>query len=338
MKIAAFTGSRTISSRRFRVEQIVPLLNAEGIEVSEFIARFGAWPPHSKVVRPFWFFATLADRFGPVLASQSYDLVFLQREFVSTLYTMERFTKRPRVLDVDDAIWLGSARAGRNFGRLAASCDGIVCGNDYIAEQVSRWNKNTVIVPTAVDIVRFHPVEERKFGKTVIGWSGLYAGSKYICGIERSLKRLLDDRSDITLRITSDRRPNFQSIKEDQYEFIPWSPENEVRTIQSFDIGLMPIDDSDWSRGKCSYKMLLYMACGKPVVVSPFGMNKQVLARGEIGIGATDDLDWYEGLELLTESPALREVMGKNARKVVEAEFSLTSASKKLADYFKTFL
>src|SRR5271157_507778 len=106
LRVAAFTGGRTISSRRFRVQQYLPYLEKLGIDVTEYVARFGSWPPTQKFRRPFWLAATLLDRIPAVVKSHGYDLTLLQREMVSTLVTLEGLTGRPRVLDLDDAVWL----------------------------------------------------------------------------------------------------------------------------------------------------------------------------------------------------------------------------------------
>jgi glycosyltransferase involved in cell wall biosynthesis len=120
-------------------------------------------------------------------------------------------------------------------------------------------------------------------------------------------------------------------------EFIPWSPENEVRTIQEMSMGLMPIDDTLWSRGKCSYKMLLYMSCGVPVVVSPYGMNAEVLAQGDVGFGAVSTDDWVAKIRWLLDNEQAGAQMGRNGRVVVEAHFALETLAGTMAAYLKKF-
>jgi glycosyltransferase involved in cell wall biosynthesis len=338
MKIAAFTGSPTISSRRFRVLQYIDGLAARGIDIDEFVARRGSWPPRQRWKRPFWLLAALIERVGPTIASRRYDAVLLQREMISTLHTLERFAGRPRILDVDDAVWLTSRRARRSFAALARSCDGVICGNDYIAGVVGAWNSNTIVVPTAVDTRRFHPAApSAPRQRRIIGWSGLHAGSKYLLGIEEPLARLLSERPDTILRVVSDAPPDFRHLPADRVEFIRWSPDNEVRTIQEMDIGLMPIEDSEWSKGKCSYKMLLYMACGVPVAVSPFGMNVEVLARGAAGIGPRTPEEWYAKLGLLLDDEPARKAMGAIGRSIVEDHYSLDVVLPRLAGFLESF-
>jgi glycosyltransferase involved in cell wall biosynthesis len=114
-------------------------------------------------------------------------------------------------------------------------------------------------------------------------------------------------------------------------EFIRYDAAREVEHIQEMTIGIMPIEDSEWSRGKCSYKMLLYMACGIPVVVSPFGMNAEILAQGTVGLGARTGANWVEFFETQLENSALRELMGKEGRRVVLDHYSVDILAPRLA-------
>ena len=337
MKIAAFTGSQTISSRRFRILQYCDGLSSMGIQVDEYVARYGAWPPADKWKRPFWFAANIIDRIVPTIFSRSYDLTLLQREFISTFYTLERFTGRPRILDVDDAVWLINRRSDLNFKALVKSCDGVICGNEYIRQNLSDINSRAIVIPTAVDTDRFYVSNRLSGSRLIIGWSGLHAGAKYLLDIERSLFSVLKARPDVLLRIVSDRCPKFEILTSDMFEFVKWSPQNEVETIQGMDIGLMPLEDSDWSRGKCSYKMLLYMSCGIPVVVSPYGMNAEVLAAGKVGFGAISSDEWTQKLIFLIDNEADRLMLGSNARAVIEERYSLFKIIPQMADFLLSF-
>lgn len=336
LRVAAFTGSLTVSSRRFRVAQYIPKLRSKGICVDENVARLGSWPPQNRFVRPLWFAGTVLDRVIPVLRSHVYDVTLLQRELVSTFATLERFTHRPRVLDVDDAIWLAQPRSARAFAALAKMSDAILCGNTFIAEAARQWNANVTVLPTAVDTNRFFCVERAEVpSKKIVGWSGLQSGLKYLLGVERALYRLLTSRSNTVLRIVSDAMPKFERLRPPLVEFVKWSPENEVQTIQEMNVGLMPIDDTLWSRGKCSYKMLLYMACGVPVVVSPFGMNREVLSYGDVGFGAITDSDWIDAIGYLLDNPERAREMGQEGRRVVEENFSLDILADRMASCLK---
>ena len=123
IRVAAFTGGESVPSRRFRLQQYLPRLESLGVHVTEFKSRFGCYPPRRKLLWPFWLPATLTDRLLGVARSHQYDVTFLQREMVSTLLTLEKFTHRPRVLDVDDAVWLNRG-AEKKFGALVQMCAG----------------------------------------------------------------------------------------------------------------------------------------------------------------------------------------------------------------------
>ena len=336
--VAAFTGGKTISSPRFRVRQYVPYLREYGVSISEHVARWNSWPPSAKLWRPLWLPATLMDRVPGILGSFRGDVTLLQREIVSTMVTLERFTHRPRVLDVDDAVWLN--RGGeKNFARLIKLCDGVICGNSFIEENVRTWSSETTILPTAVDTDRFHPLPDSvgAQNRPILGWSGLGSNLASLSAIERPLAAVLDSHRDAVLRVVSDAKPNFQLLRESQVEYVPWSPENEVRTIQEMSVGLMPMEDSLWSRGKCSYKMLLYMSCGVPVAVSPVGMNREVLSAGNVGFGPQSEAEWADSLTWLLNNTAKAKEMGQCGRKVVEERYSLRSLAPRLAAYLRKF-
>ena len=327
IRIAAFTGGRDVPSARFRVRQYINMLRNEGIEVTEFSSLLGTYPPKRRILRPIWSVATLATRLPDVIRSHKYDMTILQREIFSTFLTLEPLTKRPRVLDVDDAIWL--LRRGKFAARLAKECDVIICGNNFIADKFSQWNRNVTIINTAVDTDKFVPDQPTE--EPIIGWIGTFGGFEYLYGIESALKDVLKTNMRAILRIVSDEPPHFKNIPKDRIEYIKWSPENEVRSIQGMAVGIMPLDDSLWSRGKCSYKMLTYMSCGIPVVVSPIGMNVEVLSKGNVGFGPISIDDWVNSLLYLLSNVKDRSEIGMNGRNVVINNYSKRVIIPKLA-------
>lgn len=336
MKVAAFTQGYSIPSARFRVRQYIPLLHNLQIEMTEFAARWSAYPPAQTLLRPVWAAATLTSRLPSVLASYRFDLTLLQREFLSTTATLEGTTRGPRVFDVDDAIW--AHPRGRFAELLARRCDSIICGNIFLAEQFGRWNSNITIIPTGVDSERFHPIDRSGLDKrTIIGWSSTSSSSAYLETIEAVLAAVLRRHPQVCFRIVSDRMPDLPSLPEAQVEFIPWSPDNEVATIQSMDIGIMPLMDTIFARGKCSYKMLLYMACGIPVIVSPVGMNNEVLALGRCGLAAATPQEWNDSLETLLGFSEERAHMGQIGRQIVETYFSISHTGTQLAHHLQAY-
>ncbi len=338
LRVAAYTGSSTVSSRRFRVLQYIERLAKLAVDIDEYVSRWGSWPPISYTKRPFWLAATVLDRIVPIARSFAYDVTLLQRELVSTLATLERFSHRPRVLDIDDAVWLTSKRACKTFTTLANLSDGIICGNNFIAENVPLSStKKIIILPTPVDTARFIPAQRKDTNKQIIGWSGLSSGFQYLLGIEKALLQVISGRSNVVFRVVSDKKPTFQWLSESMVEYVKWTPTNEVQTIQEMTVGLMPIDDTLWSRGKCSYKMLLYMSCAIPVVVSPYGMNADVLKYGNVGFGAATPTEWVEHIKWLLDHPEAAHQIGLNGRQIVEQHYSLDVVAPQMASYLKSF-
>jgi len=335
LKVAAYTGGVNDPAARFRVRQYISALAQSGIELVEFVSKLGCHPPRNRLFRPLWGIGTLAERMTDIVRAYRYDLTLLQRTMLSTYLTMEPLTNRPRLLDVDDAIWLH--KKDSDFAkRLAGLCDVIICGNAFLADQFRQWNANVTIIPTAVDTDRYHPlVSDDSFEKKVIGWSGSSSGFRYLYSIERPLAVVLKKHPTAFLRIVADTMPRFNLIPLEQLEFIRWTPEVEVSSIQEMNIGLMPLDDSLWSRGKCSFKMLTYMACGVPVVASPIGMNYNVLSLGKIGFGPTDEDAWVATIGTLLECRETAIQMGKTGRKIVLDNFSTKIIAPRLAECIK---
>lgn len=334
VKVVAFTGGKNVPSARFRVRQLIPFLAKYGVELHEFVPLVSKYPPERKWLRPIWGIAALAVRVPVVFAAQRYDVVFFQRELVSTFVTFEPFTKRPRVLDVDDAIYLH--RGGRFAERLARLVDLVICGNNFLADRFSKWNKNVTVIPTPVDVHRFVPSKSPQREKCVIGWIGTSSNFKYLYSIEAALKEVIKIFPHVFLRVIADKRPSFRIIPNERVQFIPWSPANEVKAVQSMTVGIMPLADGEWERGKCSYKMLQYMACGVPVVVTPVGMNAQILALGKVGLAATSHEEWIEALRwIITADEEVRESMGREGRRVVEKHFSVDVIAPRLAQVLK---
>ncbi len=331
ISVAAYTPGKDVPSARFRLRQHLNYLHSKGIYVKEFYPARSIYPPIQRSRRFDWAIEVLGQRAWQTVISWRFDLVFLQREMISTFFTFEAFTKKPRVLDVDDAIWL----KGRNTSRrLCQCCDIVICGNNYLAEQFSKWNRNVTVLPTAVDTKRFVPAAkpDKHSGKCTIVWSGTSGGFQYLYAIEKALAALFSIHNDIVLRVISEREPKFSLLGPDKVEYLPWNVDNEMAGIQSADIGIMPLADSAWERGKCSYKLLLYMACGLPVVASPIGMNAEVLAMGDIGVAASNMQQWVDGLKSYIDNPEQARVAGSAGRKIVERNFSCDVIAPRLAD------
>jgi glycosyltransferase involved in cell wall biosynthesis len=328
VKVAAFTGGRTVPSARFRVRQYIGRLSALGVEVTELPRRCEKYPPRWTLVRPMWLAASLAEEMVNCWRSRRYDVVLLQREIISKLITFERWMGDNVLLDVDDAIF--SFRGGYVARELARKAAVIVCGNNYLADRFSEWNSRIRVIPTAVDTDRYLP-RSREHDGLVIGWIGTSSNVHELVSIEKSIAKALAACPKAKLRVISNAFPALKGLRAEQLECVRWSETNEVRAIQGIDIGLMPLRDSKWARGKCAFKMIQYMACGLPSIVSPVGMNVEVLTMGEFSVAAGSDAEWTDAIVGLLRDPSKRSRMGMLAREVAERSFSVKVLAPRLA-------
>lgn len=334
LRIAAYTGGRDVPSARFRVRQYIEAMVQFGIELIEFAARVGKYPPPAMWRRPAWLVAALTERGLHASCSHRYDAVLFQRELISTVQTVEPLFRRPRLLDVDDAIWVH--RRGGFASKLAARCDTVICGNSYLAEYFGQYCKRIFVLPTAVDTRRFVPSQGLRLPTQIIGWSGTSGHLDELRLIEPALHEVMRRFPKSRLRVVCDLRPELASLPVDRVDFVHWSPAIEVSALQDLRVGLMPLRDTAIARGKCAFKMLTYMACGVPVVVSPVGMNCEVLAMGSVGFGARDRDEWVDALSALLNNAELSAQTGAEGQKVIERAFSLEALAPKFAAIIKT--
>jgi glycosyltransferase involved in cell wall biosynthesis len=242
-------------------------------------------------------------------------------------------------MDVDDAIFLGAR--GASAGVIAKRAQVIICGNQFLADYFSAFGAVSIL-PTAVDTDEFRPgqalQEEQQQEKQVIGWSGSSSGFEYLRLIEPALANVLRKFRHARFRVVADKPPKFLTLDPARVEFERWTPERQVRSLQEFTVGIMPLSDSPWARGKCSFKMLTYMAVGVPVLVSPVGMNVEVLAHGQSGLSARSIDDWVDSLTVMLSDSQLRRRMGVVGRGVVERHYSKRVLAPRFVDVLRRLL
>ena len=332
LRVCALAGGRSVPSARFRIGQLLPALAAAGLDVDWRPARVSCYPPARRWLRPLWLPTTIVARLPDVAATHRAQVTLLQREFVSTLATLEFLTARPRVFDVDDAIWLN--RESGFARRLAGAMDVVVAGNATLADWFGRYCARVEVLPTAVDTSRFTPAVSDPGVRPrppAVGWIGTSANFPYLLMWQEALAAALRTRGDLRVRVCADRRPPLSGLPADRLDFVPWSPEAEVPFLQSLDVGLMPLADTPWTRGKCSFKMLQYLACGIPAVVSPVGMNREVLDAGLVGrAAATSDQAADAIIDLLGDAAA-RAALGQAGRRLVLEHYSVEVVAPRLA-------
>ncbi|MCC7207903.1 MAG: glycosyltransferase family 4 protein [Anaerolineae bacterium] len=342
IEVAALTSGMFTPSSRFRVRQHIGSLLEKGIRVRDYTPiipndrRLPGWPmsipeKYALPIYVMWQAMKLATRIPGTVGSWRAQITWLQRELLPTYLTLEPILKRPLVFDVDDAIWLGHHRNARVMRAIAECADVVIAGNSFIADWFSQYAQDVRIVHTAVDTTRFVPRDPIGHPEFVVGWTGSGENLAYLKEIEDVLARFLADHVNTTMIVVADRPPAFSRIRA---TYVAWSPELEVNAVQDMDVGLMPLPDNDWARGKCAFKLVQYMACGIPSVVSAVGFNNEILAMDRIGFGIHDKADWYEALSYLYHHRNQAKEYGRRARILAERRFSHTAVSAQLADVF----
>ena len=350
IKVASLTSGKFDPSSRLRVRQHIKSLKASGIEVVEFIPLIDKYAPlpflpkncslpyYAVPLPQLWQVIKLCTRIPGILGSLKSHITWLLRDLLPGCLTLEPFLKKPLVFDIDDAIWLNRLFGPNPAVSIAKRADVVIAGNAYIADRLGGLARSIHIVPTAVDTEKFKPpplAPRETTGRFTVGWIGTASNLNYLLSIEKPLAAFLSDRHDTELLVVSNDVPRFRVLSADRVHYIPWSEENEVNALKRIDTGIMPLPDNDSTRGKCSYKMLLYMSCGIPVVVSPVGMNLEVLGKGASGLVAQRDADSYEAFSSLYEAKGSAEAYGQTGRRVVETYYSQKKISREIADIFK---
>ena len=327
IRVTALTAGTYDPSSRFRIRQFVAPLRTLGIAVSEYFPVINRYRTERLPL------LAMALRMPGLLASRFSDVVWLGRELASGRYSLEHLAGRKRFFDVDDAIW--TPYPSDFSAEIVRHCNGVIAGNRFLAEHYRKLGSQVSIVPTSVDTDVWKPARATGDRPWTLGWLGSWANIQYLQAIEEPLAAFLSRHSDSRLLVVCNRRPPFKRLPAASWEFAPWSMENEVPLVQQMDVGLMPLSDSELSRGKCGFKMLAYMSTELPVVVSPVGVNAEILGHGEIGLAASSMDDWEQALRRLHEDRKLGAQMGAAGRAVVEERYSVKTNAKKLADIFR---
>lgn len=341
MKVAAFTKyDRRAASTRQRLLQYIPTLNNGGIKVDyhpllddDYIRSLASGRPYPKVkiARAY------LRRIKQLMQGPDCDVIWVYAELFPYLpAAFERLAFRsgkPVVYDLDDAFfhlyddssrtWVRRAFGGKlaPLMRGAAAC---CCGNRYLHDYVSQFCEKSIVLPTVVDTQFYAPAGRRNREATVtIGWIGSPSTWSYV----RPLLPALEDlarRSAAKIKIVGAGAG--ATVKgSSRIELVDWSEEREIADVQSMDIGIMPLPNEKWARGKSGYKLIQYMACGLPVVASPVGVNSEIVTHGINGLLADGEEEWLTALSRLIDDPELRARMGREARRRVEERYSLAS-------------
>ncbi len=266
-------------------------------------------------------------------AARGAHLVVVEHQLFPYLPDLgERLLRRsatPWILEFDDAIYLTRFHRAK-IARLCRLADRVVVGNRFLAEFAARHNAAVAVVPTTVDLARFTPRRPRApaaGAPLVVGWIGLPYNFPALALLEAPLRELAVEVP-LVLRVVSAGRPRLAGVP---LEAVAWSLQGEAEQIARFDVGVMPLPDDEWSRGKCGLKILQCFAAGVPVVASPVGVNAELIEHGRNGLLASSAADWQRHLRALARDPELRARLGQEGRRTVEAGYSASAWAPRIA-------
>ena len=277
-------------------------------------------------LRPLFRPASAMSQLRNIRDLRDTDVIYFQRPMVQFPTTViERSVARGRksIFDFDDAIFLGLGDE-RKIRRLVALVDHVITGNQYLADFAAAPDKTTVI-PTVVDADRFayHAPRDTRGKDVVIGWTGLSGNYPQLMIALPALKNVVEKTGAQLVVISNAPPPSELTALGARY--VPWNAATEVEDLAAIDIGLMPLPDTPYTRGKCAFKLIQYMAIGRPAVASPVGANCEVATHGVDSYLPETLASWEEHLVALVEDPALRARVGKAGRARVEAAYSLAA-------------
>jgi glycosyltransferase involved in cell wall biosynthesis len=344
----------TSPSQRYRLEQWEPLLRERGAEIT--YEPFEDEELHSLVYKPGMIGKKmqlvtrgLGRRLSLMRKVKDYDLIYILRE--AALLGPPIFEKLihqrrvPIVFDFDDAVfvsyrspsngylsYLKFASKTKTICRLASH---VMVGNPYLAEYARQVNDHVTVIPTTIDTEKYQvSPPQNKSGPPVIGWTGSHSTVQHLNTLRGALKKLAEKES-FRLRVIG--TPSYE-CSPINVEATRWRAETEVEDLRAVDIGVMPLPEDRWSKGKCGLKALQFMAVGIPTVCSPVGVNTDIIQDDQNGFIAGSEEEWVDKLGRLLRSPELRQRLGQAGRATVEEKYSATTQAPRVFEIFKSVL
>ncbi|WP_286748571.1 glycosyltransferase family 4 protein [Marinobacter sp. UBA2688] len=331
------------ASSRVRFLQYLPYFHSQSVEVTVepllsdvyLRALYDSGSRWGEVVKGY------CGRILALLGARRFDVVIIEKELFPFMPAIaERFLRLigvPYVVDYDDALfhrydchsntWVRQLLREK-IDTVMRHSSTVIAGNDYLAERARRAGVSKVeIIPTVVNLERYQPKKKSSTEASIVGWIGTPQTSRYLKQLLPIFKSIQEEMP-VRFIAVGAREEDFAGTSVETW---PWSEETEVESIQQFDIGIMPLQDSPWERGKCGYKLIQYMACGIPVVASPVGVNCEIVEPEKNGLLADSVEEWDRALRsLLSVDCSVRDNMGANGRKRVEEWYSLQAQAPRL--------
>ena len=346
MKVCGLTlyGGQAASTR-YRLGQYGPGLRTDGIELhikpllgDEYLrcAFAGETYGIKKLIIDYM------SRLASLMKQKRYDLVIVQAELFPLLPggIESRLLRVPYIYDFDDAFFL-KYRQDRfrrisfllkdKFAPVLSHAAAVLAGNHYLADYAKQLNSATTFLPTVVDTDRYVPLASKLDDMFTVGWIGSPSTSVYLSALALPLAQL-GREGPVRFVVVGG---HCEAIDGVEVVNLPWEEATEVRLINTFDVGVMPLFDDEWARGKCALKLIQYMACGVPVIASPVGANLEVV-NDSCGLLARDSDAWLGALRRLRDDRALRRDMGVAGRQRIEQYYSLGTALPVMGNVIRT--
>ena len=326
--------------QRFRHEQYLSYLEANGFEceisyiIDEKADKF-FYKPGNYAKKAFVALDSIYRRFSDLKKAKESDIVFLYREALflgSTWFERQiQKTSAKTIFDFDDAIWIQDvSNANRLFSflknpnktpQLIGLVDRVFAGNQYLADYASKYNPSVAIIPTTIDTEEYQRATLPPKDKVCIGWSGSITTIKHFEFALPFLKKIKEKYGEkVYFKVIGDKNYHHTELGIQGY---PWKKDTEILDLSEIDIGIMPLPNDKWAKGKCGLKGLQYMALEIPTLMSPVGVNTEIIQDGENGFLAEEEGEWVDKISRLVEDPKLREDMGNAGRATVLKHYSV---------------
>lgn len=320
------------ASTRYRLAQYANGLKEFGIDLhirhllgDVYLQRTfeGGSKPWRAMLKAGW------KRLGDLCGQGGYDAIIVHCELFPLIpgWVERAMLRKPYIYDFDDAFYMKyrserfrglASLLARKFDVVMRGADAVTAGNHILADYSRRHNLNTTFLPTVVDTEHYVSAPHKRGHELRVGWIGSPSTAPYLSTLIGPLTELSKEGS-VRLVVIGGDAPRIPGIVIEEHK---WSETTEVKLINSFDIGVMPLPDNEWARGKCAFKLIQYLACGVPVVASPVGANIDV-AQPECGLLASTDAEWLAALRQLRDQPQQAADMGLAGRALVEKNYSL---------------
>lgn len=341
--------------QRYRFEQYFPYLKENGVtchlaniiseEDDKVLYSHGNYFKKARIA-----LRAYRQRKNELKSISKYDLVVIYREAILTGSTF--FEKQlaksgvPVLFDFDDAIWVKDVSEGNQsisflknsnkIREILPLCAHVTAGNSYLKDFALQYNENVTIIPSTVDTDKYKELESVNTGVVTIGWVGSHTTIKHFETLVPVLVKLKEKyKSKIEFKVIGD--PLYHN-KELKIDGIPWSNERENQNFNMLDIGVMPLPNDEWTKGKCGMKGLLYMSVNKPAVMSPVGMNTEIIENGVNGFLANSEEEWFEVLSRLIDDKELRKSIGEAGRKTVVNQYSKDAQKDKYLNLYLSLM